>query len=318
MGGTTENIVDTNRAVRDQKETLITMESRTAVMAPLVALTVETESILGPRRTWNPVEGSKGRQQRRFLDEAFIPLRDEVGDIPELVRKVGWTASEINRFLEEQGFPEIKLGEFAAESFGVAAVLKLAMKWLVAGEEGNVTCPLNGQKYPAACIHGGVSHFMARGHEHPIVGIKTQSSDVVYMTRFDHILDKDGFDLLQAAVDLDRTMNRYRGAGIIFPMVDLAHEVDISWIIDMWTMTQSGNRAWFAQAKQFTRIQMNHLGARDESAAAAEIGMESCALEPVTIDTPFLRWVKRPGIPQPLTVSHIGLADWKNPGDLGL
>ncbi|HXH27384.1 MAG TPA: hypothetical protein VNG90_05805, partial [Candidatus Acidoferrum sp.] len=152
-------------------------------------------------------------------------------------------------------------------------------------------------------------------HHHPICAVTTMSGDIMYLTMFDQGLDD--LDLITMAEKLTRGMLPIDEFGdVVFPMVDINQEVDVSWLVDMETFRQDGRRAWIAQAKQETSLRINEIRAAMRSAFTAEVANESMMVSrpDMVINGSFLCWFWRPGLSKPLLVSHVQREDWKNPG----
>ena len=290
--------------------------SNTTVIYPIVTALVKAEELIGPGRSWR----ATNQAQERFLKESFEPCRKESGSIAEIESIASFRAEEINRFLSKRGF-KIQLRPFAQNTqwkeFGVASVLDLLVKWLKPGKATTLKTS-DGQSYAAARQDTEVSSFYrAAGHDYPIAQLKTTSSDLVFLTRLDHAAAD--FELLhytRRLVDSIEPINDY--SGVVFPMVDLKQEVDVSWLIDLESSSASGQPVKITQALQETHLALNEKGARAKSAFAATI-VQAAYRTPrpdLIIDGPFLIWFERPGLSEPLFVGHITKEDWKNPGEL--
>jgi hypothetical protein len=290
--------------------------SNTTVIYPIVTALVKAEEIIGPERAWQPVN----RTQALFLSEFFAPRRPESLSINEIESIASFTADDINRFLRQRGFM-IQLAPFRRggnwREVGVASVLDLLVDWLRPGTETTIRGQ-DGNVYPAAHLGGTVSSFHQAAHHHyPVAQLQTTSGDRVYMTRLDSA--SADVELLQYAQQLSGTLQPiYDYSGIVFPMVDLKQEVDISWLLDLETTSAIGEPIKIVQALQETHLAMNPEGARAKSAVA--LGMLVASVyEPkpdLVIDGPFLVWFQRPGLTKPLFVGYITEEDWKNPGEI--
>ena len=78
-------------------------------------------------------------------------------------------------------------------------------------------------------------------------------------------------------------------------------------------------KARITQALQQTKLRMNDTGGRCESAAAVAACLESCSIgpeNPYIIDKPFLLWLERPSLSQPLFALHLCEDVWKLPENL--
>ncbi len=283
--------------------------STTVVVYPIVAALKTAERILGPDRVWNLTNAL----QRRFLSDFCGTCWGEVEGIPEIESIASFSADEVNAFLKECGFT-IQLEPWSPPDFGVASVLDLLVEWIEAGEATVVTTD-DGRQFPGVRIgDAGVRFFDAPDHPNPVAGLETKSGDHVYMTVLDQ--PPGGFDLIAQAQQLagNKRPNEQFG-GLVFPMVDLNQEVDITWLVDMSTCTEDGLPAIIFQALQQTKLKMNEIGARAESAVA--IAMVRGRPQPdYVINRPFLVWFERDSLSKPLFVGHITPDDWHNPGSL--
>jgi len=156
-----------------------------------------------------------------------------------------------------------------------------------------------------------------------IVQIATKSGDAVSLTVAEKPLA--GFELLDKVETLRFKLptglirNKMRIASdfnkVVFPMVNLDHEVDISWLKGM-KATDSQNFPWkIVQALQQTKVKMNEKGAKVESAVALDVKCLGAMLEEeLVIDKPFFMWVERPGMKRPLFAGYMAPDCWKDPG----
>ncbi|HEY0754400.1 MAG TPA: hypothetical protein VGD98_10590 [Ktedonobacteraceae bacterium] len=291
--------------------------SNTTVVYPIVTALVKAEEIIGSQRAWQ----SANHTQELFLQELFVPYREESGSIAEIESIAAFTADDINRFLRERGF-SVKLKPFQQDGhgreFGVASVLDLLVSWLRPGTETTLTGQ-DKREYPAAHLpKAGCSFSQAEGHQYPIARLSTNSSTAVYLTRLDQ--PARDFELLNLARHLASSLKPiYDYDGVILPMVDLTQEVDISWLIDLSTSDKAGRSVKIAQAIQETHLALNPKGARAKSGVAMGVRVGAAMMLPkpdLLIDGPFLIWFERPELSVPLFVGYITEADWKNPGEL--
>ena len=291
--------------------------SNTMVIYPIVTALVRAEEIIGPERTWQ----ADNSIQALFLSEFFAPCRKEGLSIAEIESIASFTAEDINRFLRERGF-RIQLESFRSggngRELGIASVLDLLVEWFRPGTETTVRGQ-DGNVYPAAHLVGAVSSFYRVAHHHyPVALLQTTSNDRVYMTRLDSA--PADFELVHYAQQLSGSLQPiYDYDGVVFPMVDLKQEVDISWLLDLETTSAAGDPVTIIQALQETHLAMNQEGARAKSAVALDMFLCAVELKPkpvLVIDGPFLVWFQRPGLTKPLFAGYITEEDWKNPGEI--
>lgn len=289
-----------------------------AFRATVAAVLAAEDEILGPGRTWHPTNAA----QRRLLEEIFPVMRAENDRIPEIDKLVSWSADDINAFLRERGM-DIQLEPLGADTFGFAAVMKVAVQWLVAGTAQSIV-GVDGKGYAGARLEsaykdGGPSVLFRRSarHDHPIATIRTSGTDLVHLVKFDE--DLDAFDLTARAGEiLLDAMPIYDFEGVHFPTIDLDVQPDVSWLLEMWTTLDSGQRAWLVQALQQCKLRMNHVGAIVEDAfvGAASLECLSFSKPDLVIDDDFLFVLERPGLKQPVFSAVLRPDAWKDPGEL--
>jgi|GEM_PF-665070 len=278
----------------------------------MVAAVKNAEQILGPNRDWHPTNDI----QCRFLAEFFATGRTEIRRIPEIESIASYSSDKVNAFLRERGFT-IQLDPWNPPDFGLASVLDLLIEWPQKGEVTSVRMD-DGQEFPGVRLGEQVAQFFdVPEHPNPVACLETKSGDRVYMAMLDQA--PDGFDLVakaQALSNYKRPSNAF--GGLIFPMVDLNQEVDITWLIGMHTVGDDGLPAAIFQALQQTKLKMNEVGARVQSAAAIHLAKSAPgAVKPDhIINRPFLIWFERDKLSRPLFVGYITAEDWRDPGDI--
>ena len=290
--------------------------SKTCVTYPIVAALLKAEELVKPVENWRGSSFTCDRFLRDFLGRC----REEISRIPEIESIASWSADEINKFLAGKGF-DIQLNPFSSQEFGVASVLDMLVEWAEKGEATSVTRRNTHDAYPAVRIAGGsyVDFLETKGHNHAIARLRTKSGDLVHMTILDYLPDNSGsFKLVEIAEELsegDESDNLI--GGVVFPMVSLNQQVDISWLIGLRTTGANELPAIITQALQQTKLRMNEKGARAQSAVAIAIIRGGFSPEKqYVIDKPFLFWITRPSICKPLFVAYVTEDDWKNPGDI--
>lgn len=285
----------------------------TQVVHPIIAAVARLDDVLGPERQWNSQSGT----QQTFLQQ-YYPRRDDLSSIPEIESIAGRIADVINQWLASRGY-SIRMDQFRPTEVGAAAALKLLEKWVAAGTETTVQEAGSSREYPAALMpEGDLQHFTVDGHPHPIGLLHGENGDEVYMTMYDYKPSKDPFDLIRAALAM-REGIRYTDAysTLTFPMADVDVTTPLNWLLNMWTYDQEGFYTFVSQAKQQSKLKLNHLGALMESGVT--VGAMRFAFpvqkQPHVINRPFLYSAWRPGASLPVFVAHITQESWKNPGN---
>ncbi len=287
----------------------IQTKTTTSVVYPIISALVAAEAELGPNRQWTATNDA----QQQFLATAFGPSRNEVSGIPEIESTSSRNYEVVNEFLRSRGF-SIQLSPFQRpDDFGTASVLKLALEWLEKGTETQVqTQGDETQLYPAVRMNGGVRFFNAPNHPHTVVRLSTKSGDDVYLTMMDQPVSED--QLSNKAIELlgNLTYSNREFEGVIFPMVDLDVQPDITWLLSMNTTGDDGKPGIISQALQQTKFSMDEIGAKVQSAVAIAVS-RGIGPAPHRINKPFLTVVKRFGLNKPLFVGYIDTDCWKKP-----
>jgi hypothetical protein len=279
----------------------------------ITAALKKAEEIMNLKKNWQ----SKNDTQRRFLKNFLQACRND--NVGEIELEVSDSAEKINTFLEKKGF-SIRLQPFPPNTLGFASILDLIVEWLYPGEKVKIDTK-NGGKYEGVRIKKeGVSFYEStiHGYEHIIAGIRTKSSDMVFITVPKEPLE--GLDLVEMADAISKNMDilPYTYDGVRFPMVDLDITNDIGWLKGMSTLNVRDIPAEVTQAVQQIKIKMNEKGARFQSATAMGITLK-CIMVPkqdLIIREPFLVWVERHDLEKPLMAAFVTEESWKNPGSL--
>ena len=291
-----------------------TIQSQTCVTYPIVAALLEAERHLKSEVGIWGLDTKNHDMQAWFYDSYLSVCRGEISDLDEIKTKVSKKADVLNKFLKDNGF-SIQLDPFDPDGFGVVSILDVLVKWIKEGIVTDVEC--DGTKYPAVRLNEGVSVHKSPNHNYPVAKINTKGGkDFVCMTILDE--QKADFELVDLAIEISKSLVQDSSYGsVVFPMINLNQEVDISWLLGMTILDEKGKNFFISQAKQQTKLRMNQHGARVESAVA--IGMrKGCAVakKELVIDKPFLIWIEREGLQKPLFVGHLQTNCWKNPGSL--
>lgn len=285
----------------------------TQVIHPIVAAVAKFDDLLGPLRIWN----STNATQLVFLRD-FYPERGDLDEIPEIESIAGREAEPINNWLAARGY-SIVLNPFRPTEVGAAAALKLREQWQIAGTKTTLVAP--GQpraEYPAAHFaEEAVRHFVVPHHEYPVARLEAQNGDLAYLTMFKDEGPATPFHLINVVMEMRQVLRKTSEYGTLtFPMADLDVTTPLDWLLGMCTRDYEDAYTFISQAKQQSKLKLNHLGALMESAVA--IGtMRGVAREktPHIINRPFLYWAERPGVRLPVFVAHVTPESWKNPGD---
>jgi hypothetical protein len=287
----------------------LAVKTRTVCLYPIVAALKAAEAFLGSNRTWNAINDT----QKRFLETVAHCRGNRLLEIESVASS---SADEINAWLKKRGFG-VALEPFSEEAFGIAAVLKMVVEWMKKGVRTIID--RNGVKYSAVEMKSEVGDenvlfYTSLNHDQPVVGVKTKTGERVYMTVADTLPEND-INMFRAVTRIARTLRlAFDFDRVTFPMVDLDQEVDISWLQGLRTIGEDDLPGVISQALQQTKLKMNEVGAKIESAVAVSVmrGM-SKPKKHLVIDRPFVFWVERSNLGMPIFVGHVCEDAWKDP-----
>jgi len=253
--------------------------------------------------------------QKNFIERFGVAIND-ADAIPELQCRADRKVEVINAWLKSQGY-DIQLQKPAdPQAFAVASILNLLVEWLQEGKRRVLQSKNTGdQLYAGVFLKEGVSVLSHPDHAHPIIVIKTKSGDVVKMTKVQALIGHEFaiHDLTQKLFFAMQDKSSYDYEGVVFPMIDLDVQPDISWLCGM----KAGGGYFISEALQQTRFRMNQFGAKVESAAAMCLSRGiSISPAPYVMDEPFLLWIEGPGMKVPYFSAILAEDVWKEPKSL--
>ncbi len=183
----------------------------------------------------------------------------------------------------------------------MAGVLKMDLKWREPGSKTMITTrhgKMMGVKLPAPRVA-----YRVRGHENPIVVVKTTDGKKILLTQASEsmrtLTGPALFDVARAMHEAVREpeVNTFECVGVVFPRTELNVQPKINWMLGMGTVTEAGQRAVITQAVQQVKLVLDEDGAIVEEASAMAAKLESVQAgpEPVRITDTFLAVIIAPG-----------------------
>ena len=289
-----------------------TEKSATMCLYPIVSAIDKADDMLGKDRIWVAING----RQEPFI-HIFENIRGETRSMKEIKCIASMDAGEINRFLQEEGF-QFMLDPFKKGEFGTASVMDILVEWLTDGHTTEITSDRDGVSiFPGVILKTGVSFVRSSYHDQPIVVIETKSGDKVYMMAHSRLEDMKLIARVNGIMSMPlNPISEFEG--IHFPQVYIDQKVDISWLERLWTRDDNGRNFEIAKILQQTKFRMNEKGARAQSAVATKIRPTCVRITHplLIINEPFLIWISRPGLRQPLFTGWISEEDWKTPKNI--
>lgn len=294
--------------MNNEEQEIAATKSRAVCHAPIGACLARIEQEIGSSGVWT----RQNDHQEVFFSEYYADNARLLLKLPEIESIVAKEAGTINRFLKERGF-SIKLDEFSQDPprFAAAAVLNLLLKW---SNQGTVTTVRNGQ-FPAFRLSGAQVEFRTTLlSSTPLAIITTHTGDKVHIMATPRLPETASiFSLVKRRAANTSSSNEF--GGLVLPMISYDSEQDLCWLKGAQTSDTDGVPWEIEQAVQQIKFRMNEVGARAESAAAVVVAKRGVApqLPDLVIDDPFLLWITRPGVPDPLFIGHFTEEMWMRP-----
>lgn len=247
--------------------------------------------------------------QRRFLAEYGEATGDLANLDAYLKGKVTASATELNNWFAEHGW-KTNLN-FPPNGLGIGSIFDLLVNWLIPGKKKDSGVAIRqGDSYSRyqgvemSASEGLLAHRI-EDYPYPLFELLTQESGWrVFLVEADTY--SEAFDLPKTAnALLVKKRTSYSLRKLEFPIVEMAMEVDISWIEGM----SVNNGFAIDQAMKQVRLRLDDKGARAESAVAYTMrGMESGVYR---INRPFYVIFWRDGLKFPAFVALSAPDSWK-------
>ena len=273
--------------------------SATAVIWPILSAVNKAALFLGMSAgSWLPVNS----QQETFLT-SYYSDRAQLQHFSETELRTWASTSheELNKVLRDEKFT-IQLEPFLPSEFGVVSILDVLVTWLHEGCKTQLASE-DGKIYPAVRVKDGIRLYK----DNTIACLETKTGDKVWMCLANGQLE--GFPLIEMVkkLQVEALAMTSQSGQLIFPMVDMDIETDISWLKGMGMQDVK-----IMQALQQTKFKMNEKGARVSSAVA--IGVSKCIIpNTLVINKPFYVWIERPGLSHPIFAGYITQEHWREP-----
>jgi len=313
------------KKIKEQREK-IELKGRANAPHTIADALRATEKFLGPNLTWEL------RREFKALESKIPKFRAQLPKLADVIKSIAQKGGvdKINHFLKENGF-SIRLKDPGNEmAISAASVLKMPVTWHNSHEAVKKTISIRSRisdrwkEVPAVTMINVKDIYEIPNHDHPIVRLKTNSNDTVYITKYDKPPPKDSMGLHQLASKWQKQIKpsakktigsvpKYNGE-VTFPMVDFQRSGDITELLG--ASPKEKGLVVIDQAKYEHILKMNEKGAVAKAASALMLKLRGGGGGPIPvhIDGPFMVWFERKGI-IPFT-AYITENDMKAPKDL--
>lgn len=232
-----------------------------------------------------------------------------------------WASTDIdylNDVLKQEGY-NIQLQKTDDTKFGVVSILDIAVQWQHPGEAAMLTNVQDGTSYPAVIMeqHKRNFYFEYKSvHDSLIAYCPTTSGDIVCMAKLNEVDQQlspsemlELIDEINSCTTIKKVRLSYNR--LIFPMIKYASTVELNWLKGL----RIGDYP-IAQALQQTKFSMNEVGAHAQSACAVAAIESSMMPYDFVIDKPFLLWIMRPGVKDPIFATYLPYEYWQDPKEI--
>jgi hypothetical protein len=283
------------------------MKSIVIATHPLMACLGKAEEIAGGLSM--PWASAKPDGQK-FI-KFCVPDITQCGLISEMETRASRDHTEVNAWLKSRGFNiEMPPGG----DLYLASILDLLVKWLYRGIDSPVSGGFKGVKLDARTAEVIYEERWPR-HQYA-VKIGTQGGDTAYMF-LPHTVPKTEWEVIEMIGEVSnmlKSRNSRIGVsrsyeGVIFPQVQIDTQPDVSWMEDMSAGGNDGKPLLVAYCKEQVKLRLDLEGA-SVKAAAAMVVTRGIGPTPFVIDKPFLFWIERRGVTDPLVWAYLAEDAW--------
>lgn len=261
-----------------------------------IAALKEIEKIIKAKGSWQATDSTSSKNFFKNIKKYQKETAKLEKYISAIAQKGG--VDQINQFLKDHGFSSIKLEDPQnPEAVSSASVFDLKVLWETPGYKTMLWLPEKKDSVVAAHLKKTAAFYSAKGHNYPIVELKTSSQERFFLSRFDQELDSsDALAANKAAFKIASQLKKIKGTkypdGVIFPMASFEDDGRIDSLIGAKILDQKGKEFPIAEAIYAHRFRLDEQGAHAEAANA--LFALSSAPTTLNIDGPFLAWFEVP------------------------
>lgn len=285
------------------------MTTKTSVPLPIIRCLIEAGLFFNQKLVWTPTN----KHQVDFLQKVLgdQALDNEARTSPFLEAMADTDVEPINEWFKQRGF-SIKLDPIPPGNLALGSILEIYVKWALEGKKMDMN--IGGTNYAMAKM-GKATAEISETNGTVVATLRTDNPDVrANMAMVPEPKDDDSVHDLakQLSVPGMHIWNHiFDYEGLVFPMIDLDVQPDISWLQGM--ATNAGMTGWcISQAKQQTKLRLNHIAARASSAVGMTMRSFSMPKPPLVIDRPFLFFLTHKGVV--VFAAWLDKDCWKDPG----
>lgn len=215
----------------------------------------------------------------------------------------------LNKFLKDKGY-SIELKPMQGDGVGVVTSIEVEGKWAA---KNFAPIKVGDKEYPAFQKKTDEIYQVA-GRKEPVVKLYEQDGIRVYATPYDGNLN--GLDATDVASKLSpennpKVQNPDGYTHVVMPKVDMNRVSELNWLKGM--TNSSGHQIDQALAQAMVQMDEKGFKAKEGLAIATSRSVVRDTEKNLTMDKPFLFWIEKDGVKQPLYATKIDQQYWKAP-----
>jgi hypothetical protein len=230
-----------------------------------------------------------------------------------------WASTDIahlNNILTQEGY-NIQLQQSGANAFGAVSILDIAVKWQNPTQAGFLALTEDKKMYPVVMMDTNNFQLTYKtAHRAPVAYCWTTTGDIVCMAELNEQEQQlSSSQMLELIDEINNCREIYKVIlpynRLIFPMIKYESIIELDWLQGLGIGGYP-----IGQAIQQTKFSMDEVGAHAQSACAMTVEYCSRCAPPhcdFVIDKPFLLWIMRPGVKQPIFAAYLPYACWQDP-----
>lgn len=215
--------------------------------------------------------------------------------------------AKLNQIAKEHDIP-VTFDSFLSHEFGSLAILNLNLSWLNRPQETSYQFKKVQNKIKGLSFSQDFEVVYSSAYGNPLVKIKTQSGDILYLTIADrNYRKKDSFALSQQIKKIrkniqkkSKTKKQY--GSVMIPQFAYQGMLDATWLTGMTCCesNKSDNCYIISNPVYHVKMQCNVNGCSVKAGVGLTYIPISSEQETIIIDRPFYFWVERPGCHYPI------------------
>ena len=213
---------------------------------------------------------------------------------------------KLNQIAKAHDIP-INFGSFLPNEFGSLSILNLNMSWLHQPNETIYQFKKMHNKVKGLSFTQDFEVVYSSAHNNPVVKIKTQSGDILYLTIADRNYQKKDFFALSQHIEKIRNNIRERSKTkkhydcVIIPQFVYQDMLDATWLVGMECCELDKSNSYVINnPAHYVKMQCDVHGCCVKAGVGLTYIPISTEQKTFMIDRPFYFWVERPGSHYPL------------------